>query len=511
MKRAFGFSSDPIDETEFEETSENTQKGKQDSENISIVNDQDEMDDEQQSQKIRTEIFEGVVELFNKSLPDFLKSSLDVEAQRKYIYDSLDQSLKDYIVKMGTSARRQYELKWSKERVQMQNELATLKAQAKEIEESKAEWKRQQLSADRQKRALSDRLHDLENQVASLEAEKEQYDLENKSLINKLKVSGVKEGELEDMRQEVARLQSELLKARTSQGDEATTEIITQKDEQIKELQDKIADLNAIENSKSAEAEQELNAQIEALIAENTKLNEAIDQLKAKEEIADAMINDLTAKASDALKKLEECEATLSAKIEVADNEALESSFNELKEKYSLLQQELETSNAELSQAQEELKVVEEIQAEMEKFEEIKKKKDERIADLQDENNRQATQVAQMQEEIESLRKTIEANIYNQAESENQLRQEIERLKANSDDFAKKAESKEEEKISKRKCKIKISAIDESVASDTIWLEATPPKGTATRPTPPDIEFGYVAPVKKNTPENDAQMSLDFD
>ena len=126
MKRAFGFSSDPIDETEFEETSENTQKGKQDSENISIVNDQDEMDDEQQSQKIRTEIFEGVVELFNKSLPDFLKSSLDVEAQRKYIYDSLDQSLKDYIVKMGTSARRQYELKWSKERVQMQNELATL-------------------------------------------------------------------------------------------------------------------------------------------------------------------------------------------------------------------------------------------------------------------------------------------------------------------------------------------------------------------------------------------------
>ena len=146
----------------------------------------------------------------------------------------------------------------------------------------------------------------------------------------------------------------------------------------------------------------------------------------------------------------------------------------------------------------------------MEKFEAIKKKKDERIADLQDENNRQATQVAQMQEEIESLRKTIEANIYNQAESENQLRQEIERLKANSDDFA-KAESKEEEKISKRKRKIKISAIDESVASDTIWLEATPPKGTATRPTPPDIEFGYVAPVKKNTPENDAQMSLDFD
>ena len=41
----------------------------------------------------------------------------------------------------------------------------------------------------------------MDNRIASLEAEKEQYDLENKSLINKLKVSGVKQQELDDAKE----------------------------------------------------------------------------------------------------------------------------------------------------------------------------------------------------------------------------------------------------------------------------------------------------------------------
>ncbi len=442
IKRAFGFSVE-VDDLDLEESSDDySSKNKSDNSTV-ITESQSQKDEvtekeEAQVEKIRNAIFDGVVELFNKSMPDFIKSSIDEEAQKSYIFNSLDASVKNYIENIASDARRRCETKWNNERARTQNEMASLKAQLKELEESKNEWKRQQLSVERQKRALSDRLHDLENQVASLEAEKEQYDLENKSLINKLKVSGVKEDDVENLRQEVERLQKELAAAR--------------------------------ENSPSSEGIETNNEELEQKDAEITRLKERLSALESM------------AQGIDSTEKI-----------------------NELEKQVAELTTELGAAKEELSQARSELEIASEIQTEIEKFETLKKKKDERITELQAENISKSETIESLNKEISSLKRTIEDNLYKQAEAETILRNEIEQLKQNN-----RRQEKDDLPQSKRKQrKVKISAIDESIA-DTDWLVSTPPKGTSTRSITEtaDTEFGWKSPAKKVTPENDAQMSL---
>lgn len=442
IKRAFGFSVE-VDDLDLEESSDDySSKNKSDNSTV-ITESQSQKDEvtekeEAQVEKIRNAIFDGVVELFNKSMPDFIKSSIDEEAQKNYIFNSLDASVKNYIENIASDARRRCETKWNNERARTQNEMASMKAQLKELEESKNEWKRQQLSVERQKRALSDRLHDLENQVASLEAEKEQYDLENKSLINKLKVSGVKEDDVENLRQEVERLQKELAAARenspASEGIETNNEELEQKDAEIKRLKERLSALESM------------------------------------------------AQGIDSTEKI-----------------------NELEKQVAELTTELGAAKEELSQARSELEIASEIQTEIEKFETLKKKKDERITELQAENISKSETIESLNKEISSLKRTIEDNLYKQAEAETILRNEIEQLKQNN-----RRQEKDDLPQTKRKQrKVKISAIDESIA-DTDWLVSTPPKGTSTRSITEaaDTEFGWKSPAKKVTPENDAQMSL---
>ncbi len=84
--------------------------------------------------------------------------------------------------------------------------------------------KQAQLSAERQKRALSERVHDLESKVLKLEADCEQYDLEKKSLMNKLKVASVKEDDIEAMRNENQDLRLQLIAARQNKQETISAE-----------------------------------------------------------------------------------------------------------------------------------------------------------------------------------------------------------------------------------------------------------------------------------------------
>lgn len=163
-------------------------------------------DDEQ----MQTRIFEHVVEVFNSALPDFLGKSVDPAAQRKFLYDTLHADLKAYVDNIGASVRREFEKNWQADKQTMQEKMKDLETRAREVELRRSELSQKQLSTDRQRRALSDRVHDLEKQVLNLEAEREQYQLESKSLMNKLKVSGVHEDENEKLRQEITELQAEL-------------------------------------------------------------------------------------------------------------------------------------------------------------------------------------------------------------------------------------------------------------------------------------------------------------
>lgn len=484
IKRSFGFSDGEDDnELEYEysediDVSVNKREQKSSSSSFSVGNHRSESSSyptpsqsnnenaEDRLKKMQLQIFDGVVDLFNKSLPDFLKSSLNVEAQKQYIFDSLDKSLRSYIINISAEARQASEAQWDKERTKIMAEMIEIKSKCRDLESTRDDWKRQQLSAERQKRALSARLHDLEVQVASLEAEKEQYDLENKSLVNKLKVSNLKDVDVEALHEEVARLQTALQEARsTSSNFGVESAVVAEKDAEIKKLQSQI------------------------------------EQLKVKGEMADAMINDLNEKASSALRQLESSKSER-AEIEFNKQEAV-TEIQNLKKQVSSLKNDLASKNKELEEANEGLQMIETIQADMEKFEAIKQKKDAKISELQKELKLQKSRVVELEKDAESLKSTIENNLYNQAISEDNLKKEIERLKkqhpvgVNIDSEEKNIEE------------VKISAIDESL-DDSDWLISIPPEGTQMRPTTDatDDNFGYQEPPKKTAPDNDAQMLL---
>lgn len=410
------------------------------------------------SSTIHLMIFDGVVKIFNDALPEFIKESVDPEAQRRYLYNALDDSVKDYLKRADDEARRRNRSSWERERQRLEADNKSLADKIKSLEEKGEEGRKQQLSAERQKRALAERVHDLESRIATLEADKEQYELENKSLLNKLRLTAL-------------------------QAEDADVSIPQSDDDGLKQQFDEIS-------QKYAEATND------------------IEQLKAKAAIADEMINNLNAKASEAVERREIAERALADMTEARDVAATQAA--QLQEKLTVSSKELATTLEEFEEAKEAMMAIDEIQEQLSHFEDIKEAKDKRISELGTENNRLAMIVESLKAEAASLKKTIESNLYAQAESENALRREIEELRqAASRPGVPLLEDLPPEPIKpvRKKRKPKISAIDESI-DDTDWLVAAPPKSSKSMVNEPAQAFGYQPPVKKQQPENDAQMSL---
>lgn len=140
------------------------------------------------------DIFAHVVEVFNQTLPDFLKNSVDPERQRKILYDGLTADLKAYVEASRVAAEAQCRRNFEQQKTQLQANLREMEARYSQYNSMRDDMQQKLLNSERQRRAVMERNKDLEDRVASLEAELEQFQLENKSLINKLKVADVRSG-----------------------------------------------------------------------------------------------------------------------------------------------------------------------------------------------------------------------------------------------------------------------------------------------------------------------------
>ena len=253
-------------------------------------------------------IFDRVLEVFNQSLPDFLKQSVDPEAQRKYLYKSLDDGLKAYIANLKDQAAREAEARWRKDNDALQTSVKNLEQRAREIEDKRTEISQKQMSSDRQRRALSERVHDLESTVARLEAEKEQFELERQSMVNKLKVAAVYEKENTELHEQIEQMVAKRSNAVTEAA--ADSAVIEDLNAQVAEAQ-KQAD----EARKQAEEakKQAVQADEKRLAAEQdiAKLNDQILELQIELEAAPkddgkAAIEALNAQVAEARKQAEE-------------------------------------------------------------------------------------------------------------------------------------------------------------------------------------------------------------
>ncbi|MDE7407030.1 MAG: hypothetical protein K2M76_01305, partial [Muribaculaceae bacterium] len=69
-------------------------------------------------------IFAGVLAIFNEAQPQFIRDCLDRDAQRRYLFDALDNSLKEYLLHLGDDARREADEATREEREKMMNDMA---------------------------------------------------------------------------------------------------------------------------------------------------------------------------------------------------------------------------------------------------------------------------------------------------------------------------------------------------------------------------------------------------
>lgn len=224
-------------------------------------------------------LFDGLLEIFNSSQPDFIKNCLDKEAQRRYLYDKLDHSWKDYMGACEIRLKKEADSRIETLSTKLNTELDSLRARCKELDEKEKTWKEQQLSADRQKRALNEKMRDMEKQMLTVQAEREQLELENRSLMNKIKAASVRESNPE---------RDEIEKTRSAMSNKMITDLrnnnahLSQKLEAVeKELEQSKAELEEARSCVS-QAQESLNARDEEIAGYKQRI-EALD-----EDLADA-------------------------------------------------------------------------------------------------------------------------------------------------------------------------------------------------------------------------------
>lgn len=407
------------------------------------------------TESLPADLFDAVIAVFNEAQPDFVKKCLDTEAQRKYLIDSIDSRLREQVENAAqTSANR-----WKEEKLRLESRIAELEGDDNAIAELRKENRRLQLSVDRQKRALLDRINDLESQVARQAEEKERFYSHRKPSPSDEELSQAK-ARIEELEATIASNEEALRNQAAAGKTDAETpdaEIeagtISEQEQRIAEQEKQIAE----RDSRIAQ----LTAECDKLREEAARQSTLREQLEVKTSMSDNMINDLRNQAAAARRELE-------------------------------------------TMQEEQLQAVEQIQKEIDAFEDLKARKDAKITELQDSNA--------------SLRRTIETNLYNQANSEMRLRKEIKDLQAQLDAAKSAVESDSAVSEPYRE--------DENASSDSARNAEKPAARRRGRPRKvkidssldntdwfsggkhDDPDFGYHEPPRKPVNDNEAQLSL---
>ena len=288
-------------------------------------------------EKLPDGVFDGIITIINGNLPEFVRDCIDIEKERKAVSVAMGPKFRDYVLNLRRTSLEDARTQWIDERNALTGKLAQSNQRADEAVRKASEIKDRLMSEERQRRAIVERSHDLEARIADLEAQHEQEQLQNKGLLNKIKVMQLQVTDSQKDAEEITRLNKLINDQRTRLA-------------KIVDLEAQIAELNAENDS--------LKRQLDEM-QQSAEAQEIADEYKSKMEVANALINELR---STAAAKEQEAKA-LSEKLVVATNEI------------TGLQDDLKA-------AQEELEIAAEIQEKIEQFEVIKERKDAEIRNL---------------------------------------------------------------------------------------------------------------------------------
>ena len=274
IKQMFGFDDNSIYEdekdnvnTEYKPYINPFKNEKQETANTAVAEDKKSEQTEADFDKaIHDEIKDKIIDIINASLPEFIKGCVDRDAELKYINEEFGTTFSTYTQNIRQAIEERAKSEWISERMNLEKRLQESGKKAEESTAKMEELRARITSLDRQKIALNERINQYENKVATAEAEREQYHLECKSLMNKLKVASVNEEEINKLREENTQMLQECTSLRN--------DVIMLRKEALN------AKNNPATSAEDAEKMAALQQQLETANAEKVQLEQRIMELE---------------------------------------------------------------------------------------------------------------------------------------------------------------------------------------------------------------------------------------
>ena len=223
------------------------------------------------------EMYNGVLSIINSTIPTFVRECLNVEAEKRAIAKALGPHIKNAMQRARQQIMDEASKQWEKERGEMTARVEQSEMRCKEASERVEQAQTKMQSAEAQRKSMTERCRSLESRIAELEAECEQYELENKSLVNKIKVAQVHAEDLARYQDEIEGLRKQLADVKEHGNPEAEAKWSGEVAKLQQEIATKDADIDALSKKEAETASQ--------LAAAREELNEALATLDIANEV----------------------------------------------------------------------------------------------------------------------------------------------------------------------------------------------------------------------------------
>lgn len=284
------------------------------------------------AQGLPVEFLDTVVDIINGNLPQIVKDNLNIESEKESLAKTIEPHFKMVLDAVHDGAVAEARKAWENDVKEVNEKISKLTTNAAEQEKRAADARQKLQVEEAKRRALADKGEEQKARIATLEAEKEQYEIENKSLLNKLKVmqvyaddSNTYKEQLNDRDNLIAALNAKLTEA-DQQAKNTAAEVqkirselkeATAALEIAAEMEQKLEQAEEMKSQDAQEIE-ELKAQIDQL---KKQLEESAAQAVAGAEKLTADIDTLKSEHAEQIKSLSESNAAAIATL-TAESEA---------------------------------------------------------------------------------------------------------------------------------------------------------------------------------------------
>ena len=496
------------------------------------------------------EITNKIIEILNAGLPDYAKSSIDINAEKKFVNNLLGETLNSFSQKVKATATDSIKSKQQAEMINIEKEKAIIEKSLSESKTKIEELRTRLQSSELQRNAAKERIQQLENRVNSAEAERDQFQLETKSLMNKLKVASFNNDANNSLNEEIDRLNKEKEELKTNldnvqkeiadkqSSNEANIAAIAEKDNTIAELQKQLEIINeSIQQDNSKETIENLQKEIKSLNERNNFMQEDFNNKTAEKDNTISELHTQIGVLSDAVDKDKNKEIILGLQKEITSlndrNYSIQEKCNDKIEEIAKLEKEISTLNEKLAILSNSSNALAEKDATIAKMTSIEIELNQKVNDMSillKDQNEEISRLKGDNDELESSIKQLNAAITNETEvhkaEDMKLRQEIELLRSKNEELQEtikkekqskvisfedpvpgftpvKKEQKQQKKETTKKERKVVSAIDYS-NDNSDWLLPTPP----TLIIPIEKEEEKVEQQRKSDKPHPAQMQL---